>query len=257
VHANIFRNKERVVIQDFYMATPKHPFFRWFLDNRKAAFEKDPAHPAKGPFSYSIEKEIDEYKAFKVTERQMKKEARLAALDATNLKSGIVKFRGGGGAAAMGVGVGGSNGTAAFRKARGGSRGGSGGRGGGQKRKNAAKGDGGGDLDEAQDTVDLTEGVIVELREDFLHSLVDSSNSRLGKTCSLSPIPDIAKDSCTYVNKGVYFRPSESSVAVHMWTHVYLGWNLLRGAYNARLYNSVEKALPPTLACGSLISNYL
>jgi hypothetical protein len=138
-----------------------------------------------------------------------------------------------------------------------GGRGGAGGRGGGQKRKNSASGGGGGDLDEAQDAVDLTEGVIVELREDILHSLVDSSNGRLGKTCSLSPIPDVAKDSCTYVNKGMYFRPSESTVAVHMWTHVYLGWNLLRGAYNARLYNSVEKALPPTLACGTQNLNQL
>ena len=34
IHANIFRDKTRVVIQDFYMSTPRHPFFKWFLDDR-------------------------------------------------------------------------------------------------------------------------------------------------------------------------------------------------------------------------------
>jgi len=228
VHANIFRNKDRVVIQDFFMATPKHPFFKWFLDNRKSAFEKDPSHPAKGPFSYSIEKEIDEYKVFKAEERRLKRESMVAALEATNLKSGNLKLRNVG------------NGTSPLR-GRGRSR--------GRGRKNAS-----GDLlvgDAAEESLDASEGVIVELREDILHALVDSSNSRLGKTCSQSPPPAIAKDSCSFVNKGQYFRPSDSTVAVHMWTHTYLGWNLLRGAYNAQLYNSVEKALPPTMACGA------
>ena len=80
VHAAIFRSKDRVVIQDFYMATPKHPFLRWFLDNRKQAFDKDPSRPAKGPFSYSIEADIDAYRAFKVQERRLQMEAREAAL---------------------------------------------------------------------------------------------------------------------------------------------------------------------------------
>ena len=26
--------QDRVVIQDFYLATPRHPFFKWFLDDR-------------------------------------------------------------------------------------------------------------------------------------------------------------------------------------------------------------------------------
>lgn len=34
IHANIFRDKDRVVIQDFYMSTVRHPFFKWFLDDR-------------------------------------------------------------------------------------------------------------------------------------------------------------------------------------------------------------------------------
>jgi hypothetical protein len=65
----------------------------------------------------------------------------------------------------------------------------------------------------------LTEGAILELREDVLHALVDSSNSRLGKTCSQTLPPAIAQESCRFVNKGQYFRPSAATVAVHMWTH--------------------------------------
>ena len=39
IHANIFRNKDRVVIQDFYMSTARHPFFKWFLDDRCQRFD--------------------------------------------------------------------------------------------------------------------------------------------------------------------------------------------------------------------------
>jgi len=239
VHATIFRKKDRVVIQDFYMATPKHPFFKWFLDVRKEAFEKDPEHPAKGPFSYSIEKEIDQYKAAKATERQLRRERLTAAQEATNFKTGPVKFRN---ARRGDEGDGASNSTVGGR-----SRAGPGGRGGrsrGRKSNNSLP-------EDAGDVVDTSEGAIIELREDVLHALVDSSNSRLGKTCSQSPPPAIAKESCRFVNKGQFFRPTDSTIAVHMWTHVYLGWNLLRGAYNAQLYNSVEKTLPPTMACGA------
>ena len=65
VHANLFRNKSRVVIQDFMMATPKHPFFKWFLDDRKQSYEEqvNKSWPfTKGPFSYAIENDIDKYK---------------------------------------------------------------------------------------------------------------------------------------------------------------------------------------------------
>lgn len=77
----------------------------------------------------------------------------------------------------------------------------------------------------------------------------DSSNSRLGKTCALRPVPAIAEQACKAVNKGEYFKPSTATVAVHMWTHVFLGWSILRGAINAATYTRVEKALPPTMQC--------
>jgi len=61
MHAHLFRNKDRVVIQDFYFCTPKHPFLKWLLDDRMQLFEK--GEKSKGPFSYSIESDIDRYRA--------------------------------------------------------------------------------------------------------------------------------------------------------------------------------------------------
>lgn len=60
-HAELFRNKSRVVIQDFFMASPKHPFLKWLLDDRMKHFQSHGVE--KGPFSYSIDKDIDRYYA--------------------------------------------------------------------------------------------------------------------------------------------------------------------------------------------------
>jgi hypothetical protein len=108
-HALLLRNKTRVVIQDFYMATPKHPFFYWLLQDRLTVFNASVASKShsssssssssssrdgtdasaataatstatatatattikreegvlfpKGPFSYSIEIDIDRWNA--------------------------------------------------------------------------------------------------------------------------------------------------------------------------------------------------
>jgi hypothetical protein len=113
-------------------------------------------------------------------------------------------------------------------------------------------------------------GYIHELREDILHSLVDSTNSRLDVVCSgngdrdakskrkgheekkkpsAHGIPLWAVKSCEKVNKREYFSPSEYTVAVHMWTHTFLGWSFVRGLYNSRVYSQVERKLPPTMRC--------
>ena len=64
-------------------------------------------------------------------------------------------------------------------------------------------------------------------------------------------MPPIAVAACTFVQRGEYFRPSPATIAVHMWTHTFLGWSILRGAINAALYTRVERALPPTMQCAS------
>lgn len=59
IHSRFIHGRERVVIQDFFFATPKHPFLRWFLDTVNRQFKE--GRQAKGPFSYSIQGVLDEY----------------------------------------------------------------------------------------------------------------------------------------------------------------------------------------------------
>ena len=93
---------------------------------------------------------------------------------------------------------------------------------------------------------------IYELREDILHPLVDSTNSRLAKVCSggeKGGIPSWAVQSCEKVRAKKFFSPSQYTVAVHMWTHTFLGWSFFRGWYNSRVYAQVERELVPTNSC--------
>lgn len=125
-------------LQDFFLSTPKHPFFLWLLNDRWDTFTRSSAFPPpslssnststqvegekvdvavgahvekpafpKGPFSYSIEKDIDRYLQYK-------------------------KDRSG----------------------------------------NANK-----------DKNQVVDDVIIELHEDLMHPLVDSTNSRLQSSC--------------------------------------------------------------------------
>ena len=170
VHANLFRNKTRIVIQDFMMATPKHPFFKWFLDDRNAVYQQQNSTAStytKGPFSYAIENDIDKYKMITNTYKSK------------------------------------SNSSV----------------------------------------------VIYEFKEEVLHSLVDATNSRLKTSCSNPDTAGRYPKSCEFVNEDLFFRPSDNTVAVHMWSHVHLGWHFLRFAYLANVYNQVERALPPTFRC--------
>ena len=70
------------------MATPRHPFFHWLLEDRQSVFHKNPHAFPKGPFSYSIEKDIDRYYEFK----QQKKEAVGAA--GAVVQKGIIETEG-------------------------------------------------------------------------------------------------------------------------------------------------------------------
>ena len=58
MHSVVLYNKTRVVIQDFFMTTPKHPFFKWLLDDRNS----QQTELGKKPFSYSVDKDIDRFK---------------------------------------------------------------------------------------------------------------------------------------------------------------------------------------------------
>ena len=98
-------------------------------------------------------------------------------------------------------------------------------------------------------------GYIHELREDVLHSLVDSTNPRLKSVCARGKdIAPWAIKSCEKVRAGKYFSPSEFTIAVHMWTHTFLGWSFFRGLYNSGVYAEVERSLVPSHRCPKMFS---
>ena len=70
IHAKFLRSKSRVVIQDFFLSSPRHPFVHWLLHDRLAAYKDQKARQATNPkvklddrpFSFSIEDDIDRYR---------------------------------------------------------------------------------------------------------------------------------------------------------------------------------------------------
>jgi hypothetical protein len=269
VHAHLFRNKSRVVIQDFYMATAKHPFLKWLLEDRNAHFKNEKAafiaeygisnyngsgtsistaptqlrggvslagHFTKGPFSYSIEKDIDRYydhlasfpyspvtQAFRdstlpVTSSSKNRHRHRRQLKQTIIESNSDLL---------------SNSTKSISNRQ------------LKPRIRYRK-------EEEAVYTGPPVGHILELPERVLHPLVDRTNSKLD-ICSdrASDASTRWRSSCNQVTRKQFFHPARETVAVHMWTHVYLGWNFIRTAYSRFIYIQVENELPPTLSCNS------
>jgi len=260
IHANIFRDKDRVVIQDFYMATVRHPFFKWFLEDRLRKFEGDPSHPTKGPFSYSIEKEIDEYKASLTTKGVNELNTINSDLSKIDQGSAVRLSKSNSSKQSLNVKHSVPAGGVSVRRKEGNNQ---------NKDKEVNRTTSRLLIESSTPSIPNV-GYIHELREDMLHSLVDSTNSRLDVVCSgngdkdgkpkghgdkkpsAHGIPLWAVKSCEKVKKREYFSPSEYTVAVHMWTHTFLGWSFVRGLYNSRVYSQVERKLPPTMRCPPL-----
>lgn len=222
--------------------------------HRLQKFNANPQHPAKGPFSYSIEVDVDAYReslrikeasnqvhlvrsrktniseetaspldAFGAASDQTVKSSRRLTRKASDVRSypgafdantvGDNAWRRKGGAAGARV-------TDSKKVVA----------------RNLAERPGG--------------GYIHELREDILHSLVDSTNPRLKSVCSGGKkIAAWSIKSCEKVRADKYFSPSEFTIAVHMWTHTFLGWSYFRGLYNSRVYAQVERSLVPSHRC--------
>lgn len=185
----------------FYSLIYSHIF------SRLTKFNENPSHPAKGPFSYSIEVDIDAYKKILVANVSLDKRQ----LAGTNESTSISTYSG------RRVGTNSTNGS-----------------------------------------TQNSRGYIHELPEDVLHPLVDSTNPRLNSVCvtkksgkggEAAAIPPWAEHSCQKVRAKKYFSPSKFTVAVHMWTHTFLGWSFFRGLYNSRVYAQVERELVPTMRC--------
>jgi hypothetical protein len=58
------------------------------------------------------------------------------------------------------------------------------------------------------------------------------------------------------VEQGDFFKPNTETIAVHMWTQVFMGWSSFRNIALIPTYNLVEKLLPPTLTCPKTKTKY-
>jgi hypothetical protein len=223
---------------------------------RLQKFNADPQHPAKGPFSYSIEVDIDSYRESLRT-KEMSSKVHLVRGRKTNVSEETSPSVGSGAASSSSVRA--SRGL--IRKA--------------SDTNNFSDSFDAITLGEGKWTKEATEtrvtehrnkavrkleqstrgGYIHELREDVLHSLVDSTNPRLNSVCAKGKeIAPWAIKSCEKVRAGKYFSPSEFTIAVHMWTHTFLGWSYFRGLYNSGVYAEVERSLVPSHRCPKMFN---
>lgn len=209
MHAVLFRNKSRVVIQDFFMATPRHPFFLWLLEDKLRLFNESTAAAdvfPKGPFSYSIEKDIDRYLEQKraaddsqkvVATGRKKRKAPHSSPEQQPIDAVTTQQT-----------------TTAPPQ--------------GRRRVRALRGRKTSPLSRMNSSSRrqsaIVEDVIIELQEDVIHPLVDATNPRLYSACAATvPGPDLMRSTCRIVDQRLFFRSSNETVLVHMWTHVFLG----------------------------------
>lgn len=64
IHSLFIHHRSRVVINDLYMATPRHPFLEFFLNSITDVFVRNNyTLSSRGPFSYNIDPQLDLYYA--------------------------------------------------------------------------------------------------------------------------------------------------------------------------------------------------
>jgi hypothetical protein len=219
IHAVYLHGRPRVIIQDLYMATPKHPFLRWLLDDLTVEFvQNNYTLTRKGPLSYSIDPLLDEYYRehnFTTIPSRPGSERHSLAYE----KEGCAQLFQDAQSADPNLPI-----NAAGRNHHGRGR--------------------------CQ--------MIIEVGEHILHPLLDASNHRLHDGCSREHLNDkltemqrsFLRDHCKRLSGGKYLAATlHETVLVHMWTHSFLDWSFLRGWYDQGTYVNVERSLPATKDC--------
>lgn len=258
IHGYYLHGRPRVVIQDLYMSTPKHPFLQWLLDDLTTDFiHNNYTLNQKGPLSYSIDPLLDEFyknnnfttlpssvQSQRTSVAYLANECNELFQDAANLTDFNVEDIHVPHTRTLG-----NNGRGKCQ-------------------------------------------IIIEVDENLLHPLVDASNHRLQEKCHNPPdtsspsnsnkyavITDAQRVSlqqrCERLLAGKYLAANlDETVLVHMWTHSFLGtymrasnyfvavclffltmflclidWSFLRGWYDQGTYVNVERTLPATKTC--------
>ncbi len=275
IHAEFIHHRHRCVIQDFYLATPKHPFLKWMLDSinhkflknstttttttstsgrsRKKKYLKKGGTTAtttaipkeqkvlygmdlakSGPFSYSIEKYLNQY-YYNLTHPNSTYTHTTDDTTLINVMSNgsnnMIKTKHG-----FEIYLDDSKQpNLAIRKHN------------GQK-----KGENSGEIE-----------IIYEMSSDIIHPLIDASNSKLHTGCkrilcqlnqggyitNVDSSMSSLLQTCHRLKQKKYMTSTMNTMMVHMWTHSYLDFSLLRGYYHYNTYRKVENMLQPTNEC--------
>lgn len=216
MHAYFLHGRPRVVIQDFYMSTAKHPFMQWLLDDLSTSYiNHNYTLTSKGPLSYSIDQMLDQYYSLrKLTTIPAAVHSGRTSLAYSSDECGAL-----------------------FKDAL---------------KGDASDSDG---LNTSYVRTKLRSNgrgpceFIIEVDEDILHPLLDASNHHLSERCAkidswkpsnaakysnlidnstqsfLSESQRVAlQKHCQRLGSGKYLAPSlAQTVLVHMWTHSFLG----------------------------------
>jgi hypothetical protein len=295
-HATLLRNKSRIVIQDFFTATPKHPFIKWLLGYHYDHYERrkhSNIRVKKGPFSYSIDKYVDQYAC--ETAHVMSSQISLLMNSTSNVtdqqineiiesiraeRGYIIELEDDYLHPLMDF----TNSILLKQCSR--------------EKINLINAEMHA-FDCEGSSVNITQSLRLSTYSIYSHRFMlmnktsiydswndvktsqqtrricyrdqlnyNSDNSTISSTRNTidyyqnqplqtqkESLPEFCKvahgylDACRKVLTGSYFNPSPRTIAVHMWSHIYLGWNFIRMLFNRKYYHMIENALPPTLIC--------
>jgi hypothetical protein len=209
LHARYIHQQSRIVIQDFFLLTPKHPFLKWFIDRENKNYlqnkEKN-LEMKKGPFSYSIQTTLDDYYR-EQGHRLYEERGSLVAtrtLPATTKDSGFSeKTR-----------------RQHWRRRR------------ALTNSTDVSSSSNRDNRESSKITSTSSATrtgtprefILEMKAEIVHPLVDSTNSRIPQNCQKKEQNEQygLTATCNAFSKGKYLYPTINTMLVHMWTHSFL-----------------------------------
>jgi hypothetical protein len=237
IHSLYLHHRNRVVIQDFFMSTPKHPFFKWLLDYVNNDFQKKNGQlNNKGPFSYSIQHHLDLY--YNLTNMKiidhadslyaMREMPQLAATVKPKRRNLVATVNATTASSASSVRP--KTNATAVVKAKPGPI----------KSFNSSAISNRLKLPNTINTTSTwhspteqnksrSKEILLEIKADVLHPLIDSSNQNLAKGCKSETDEEKAAhglptlvNACDRLAEGKYLTATEDTMMVHMWTHTYL-----------------------------------
>jgi hypothetical protein len=216
MHSLYLHGRPRVIIQDLYMATPKHPFLQWLLNDLTVEFvQNNFTLTRKGPLSYSIDPLLDEYyrehNFTTIPSSPGSERSSLAYVE----EDCAQLFQ-----------------DAQYPESN-------------QTVKVSHYG-----RSRCQMIIEVDEHILHPLLDASNHRLHDGCTREQFDDKLTDVQKSFLRDHCQRLNSGKYLAAAlHETVLVHMWTHSFLDWSFLRGWYDQGTYVNVERSLPATKEC--------